>query len=137
MASMEGYSITPHGETGFRAVQLAGVTIAVKDTDGRPVTGVLVSLSTDGYSTNQLTNAEGQLTVTGVRPGTYFVRPVLKEYVFEPSSLSIDLQEGRRDTGRFTARRVAFSCYGTVRALDGAPVANAAVEAVSAVLLLH
>ena len=53
----------------------------------QPLQGVLLSLSGDGYRNNNATQADGKFTFSALSAGGYFLRPLLKEYLFEPSSL--------------------------------------------------
>eukprot|EP00698_Gefionella_okellyi_P005660 TRINITY_DN1512_c1_g1_i1.p1 TRINITY_DN1512_c1_g1~~TRINITY_DN1512_c1_g1_i1.p1 ORF type:complete len:1156 (+),score=295.52 TRINITY_DN1512_c1_g1_i1:71-3538(+) len=139
VASKDGYQITPLAGHNFRAVQLTGVEISVVDSDGAPVTGVHVSVTSAGGYVNKkeedrFTSATGVLTLSNLRPGSYYVRPQLKEYSFEPATMTADLSEGVPATARFVAKRNAFSVFGVVRRLDGTPVAGAVVEAFSETL---
>eukprot|EP01087_Luapelamoeba_hula_P013714 TRINITY_DN3937_c0_g1_i1.p1 TRINITY_DN3937_c0_g1~~TRINITY_DN3937_c0_g1_i1.p1 ORF type:complete len:545 (+),score=118.07 TRINITY_DN3937_c0_g1_i1:403-2037(+) len=95
--------------------------------------GVLLSLSGSGYRNNNFTNPEsGTLVFPSLEPGDYFLRPLLKEYVFTPASQSIKISEGEEKTVTIEGRRVAYSLYGRVRALNGDPEKNVAVRVTSA-----
>ena len=89
--------------------------------------------------------------------GSYHLRPLLKEYEFEPSTLNIDVGEGESlvatrqrklhverslncctatgetKTFTLTATRVSYSCFGSVRSLNGAAEKHVVVEAVGKV----
>lgn len=41
-------------------------------------------------------------------PGDYFVRPVLKEYSFEPQTKTVKIQEGQTEIVNLSGNRVAF-----------------------------
>lgn len=41
-----------------------------------------------------MTGPEGTLTFHSLSPGEYFLRPMMKEYKFEPSSQIIQIKEG-------------------------------------------
>lgn len=103
----------------------------VKDQDSNPVSGVLLSLSGSGnYRNNNLTTASGAYSFNSLNPGSYYLRPLLKEYVFEPSSKSIEVAEGQDLTVTIKATRVAFSCFGNVTSLNGDAEKFVTVEAV-------
>lgn len=60
----------------------------------------------------------------------YFLRPLLKEYDFGGSvSRSITLKDASAVTESFSATRVAYSVFGTIRSLNGEPEKNVVVEA--------
>lgn len=129
LASKDGYQLTAHDQTHFRAVQLTSVQISIRDEQGHPVSGVLTSLSTEGYGSNHQSTAAGTVTVTALRPGSYYIRPLLKEYVFTPATLTQELLEGQMTEVQFVAKRVAFSVFGGVQSLAGQPIADVKVEA--------
>jgi hypothetical protein len=62
------------------------VAVTVQDEAGKPLQGVVISLSGEGYRSNNPTNQQGIFTVSALHPGSYYLRPLLKEYVFTPSS---------------------------------------------------
>jgi hypothetical protein len=64
-------------------------------------------------------------------PGDYYIRAVLKEYKFEPATITATVKEGIVESVRMTATRHAYSCFGTVRHLGGQRVPGVHVEAVS------
>ena len=56
------------------------------DAEGKPIKGVYVSLSgSHSYRNNSATNGLGMQKYEYLYPGTYYIRPILKEYVFKPS----------------------------------------------------
>jgi len=107
------------------------VTISARDEDGEPITGVVLSLSRERYRHNNSTGPDGSFTFVSLFPGAYLVRPVLKEYTFEPLAITVDVEEGGAHAEQFTAKRVAFSCFGVVQSLNGAPEAGVLVSAVA------
>jgi protocatechuate 3,4-dioxygenase beta subunit len=120
------------GETVVKAVKLAALTVIVKDTNGSPLSGVLVSLSgdaADGYHSNGFTLADGTLQSGRLMPGEYFAKPMEKEYSFKPASRTVTIVEGSAPVVEFVGERTAFSVHGTVATLDGTPLAGAAVSA--------
>lgn len=99
-ANADGYVFTPLEKQGeFLAFKLAEIVVEVLNEDGSPLSGALLSLSggTD-YRKNSVTQTNGRLSFTDLGPGQYFLRPMLKEYSFEPSSKMIDIEEGTQVT---------------------------------------
>eukprot|EP00727_Mastigamoeba_balamuthi_P003826 m51a1_g13440 putative nodal modulator 1-like (331) ;mRNA; r:494-1486 len=81
---------------------------------------------------NDLTGADGRTSVSGLAPGQYFVRPLLKEYAFSPATRTLTVAEGSEAAAEFTAERTAFSVHGAVRTLNGEAVQGVDVSAVPA-----
>lgn len=140
-AVKEGYVLTPVPRKAhwFDARRLAEVLVEVVEevtTDGEtsvvPLPGVLLSLSGgDRYRRNSATGADGRLTFGSLSPSEYFLRPMMKEYSFEPPSEMVEVAEGATVEVRIMGHRVAFSCFGTVISPCGDPEAGVVVEAVS------
>lgn len=88
-AEKEGYELTAVGDLDFVARKLASVQASVKvaSTEGEALAGVLLSLSGEGYRNNNATGSEGSFIFSTLSAGLYFLRPLLKEYVFEPASM--------------------------------------------------
>eukprot|EP01114_Cavostelium_apophysatum_P010153 TRINITY_DN2361_c0_g1_i6.p1 TRINITY_DN2361_c0_g1~~TRINITY_DN2361_c0_g1_i6.p1 ORF type:complete len:1184 (-),score=357.86 TRINITY_DN2361_c0_g1_i6:30-3581(-) len=130
VANKEGYNFEETTARNFKAFKLAKLTIAVLDQAKKAVPRVLLSLSGENFRTNNITNANGELNIYNLVPGEYFVRPMLKEYNFEPSSKTITVEQGQDHRADFVAKRVAFSCYGSLISLNGEPEGLVTVEAV-------
>ena len=116
----------------FTAKKLASVVVRMVDEQGAPLPEVLVSLSggETNYRTNEQTGPNGSLSFLGLSPGEYFVKPVLKEYEFEPRSKLITVKEGAEEVVEVTAKRIAFSLYGSVTGLKGEAEAGVTMEAI-------
>uniref|UniRef100_A0A914VZ87 Nodal modulator 3 n=1 Tax=Plectus sambesii TaxID=2011161 RepID=A0A914VZ87_9BILA len=134
-AVKEGYLFTQEEKAAFgtlKAFKLSQLTIKLFDMDKTPLGGVLISLSGGvNYRSNNITDDSGVITFLGLSPGEYFVRPIFKEYSFEPQTKTVRMQEGQTEIVNLYGNRVAFSCFGNVRHLAGQSVAQAAVQAVS------
>ncbi|XP_033218946.1 nodal modulator 2 isoform X2 [Belonocnema kinseyi] len=131
-ATMEGYVVTgPDAKGIFSAQKLAEIYVNVLDeADEKALQGVLLSLSGgQSYRKNSITNENGQMTFKSLSPGEYYLRPMMKEYKFNPSSKVINVQEGLTVEVKLTGNRVAFSAYGAVTSLNGEPEAGLLVEA--------
>lgn len=82
-AETEGYVFTPLDTLGnFAAFKLAEIVVDVKNEDGTPLPGALLSLSGGGsdYRKNSVTQKNGRLSFMGLGPGQYFLRSMLKEF---------------------------------------------------------
>ena len=95
-AVKQGYIFTEEGRLGhFFASKLAEVVVTAVDEEGEKLSGVLVTIAGGvDYRQNSLTNKDGVIAFTELSPGEYFVRPMMKEYKFEPASKMISIQEG-------------------------------------------
>ncbi|RWS12490.1 nodal modulator 3-like protein [Dinothrombium tinctorium] len=117
----------------FESQKLAGIIVKVVDSNDKSnLKDVLISISggSDNFRKNSITPENGQLAFVGLNPGQYFVRAVLKEFQFEPSSKILDLKQGETVTIEIKGKRVAFSCFGVTNSLNGQPEGGVALEAV-------
>lgn len=131
-AVREGYVFTEMAEKfgHFQSFKLAEIAVEVKDEADNRLSGVLLSLSGGNqYRRNNMTQ-DGSLVFLGLSPGHYFLKPMMKEYNFQPSSQMIEVVEGVTVDVAITGKRVAFSCYGSVLSLNGEPEPSVFVEAV-------
>lgn len=114
----------------FQHERLGGMTVQVTDSDGHAVAGAVIALSgDDAFRQHGLTSADGVFTSVPLFSGTYFVRPMLKEYVFVPSAHEVNVLEGANVSVKVVATRTAYSAFGSVVALNGLPLSNVAVTA--------
>ena len=96
-AEKRGYIIRPAETFGdFLAEKLAEITVHLIDhATGLPLPSVLVAAAGGvGYRQNSQTGADGKVTLLSLNPGEYFIKPVLKEYRFEPSSKLVQIEDG-------------------------------------------
>lgn len=116
----------------FSAHKLAEVLVAVADGSGRPLAGVLLSVSGDDYRGTELTDAEGRFRFLGLSPGVYYVRAAMKEFVFEMGGGGeVRVEEGRAVTLTVAGQRVSFTASGVVQSLSGEPEPHLALEALA------
>lgn len=97
IAEKESYVLTgPDGKGFFKAHKLAEINVTVTDNSTKePLQGVLLSLTGgEKYRKNSVTQEGGVLSFHSLSPGEYFLRPMMKEYKFEPSSQIIQVKEG-------------------------------------------
>lgn len=111
-ASKSGYHIRQTGDTSFECHKLGQIEVRIHgeaDSETGTVPAVLLSLSSDnGYRNNTVGGAGGAFTFTDLFPGSFYLRPVLKEYSFSPRAMAIDLESGETKVIDFHATRVAF-----------------------------
>ncbi|CAI6000500.1 unnamed protein product [Closterium sp. NIES-64] len=131
-----GYVFKALGDNSFEAQKLASITVKIAmsaeiSTANEPLPSVLLSLTGDASFRRNEATSPGQnvFAFEGLFPGSYYLRPVLKEYEFSPAARPINLQSGQEVDVAFTAKRVAFSVLGSVHSLSGAPQAGVQVEA--------
>lgn len=132
-AKKRGYIVRPAKAFGdFIAEKLAEISVLVVDSaTGQPLPSVLVAAAGGvGYRQNSQTGPDGRVTLSSLNPGEYFIKPVLKEYRFDPSSKLIEIEDGATVELQIKGERVAFSCFGSVTALNGEPEGSVSVEAV-------
>ncbi|KAL6517503.1 hypothetical protein OROMI_033204 [Orobanche minor] len=131
-ASKPGYYVKQIGQYAFSCQKLGQISVRLYlgEHSNEPFPSVLLSLSgEDGYRNNSLTGIGGTFMFTNLFPGSFYLRPLLKEYAFSPPAESIDLGSGDSKEVVFYATRVAFSAMGKVTLLSGKPKEGVSVEA--------
>ena len=105
----------------FEATRLSRISVEVKDDKGEPLPEVLISISggSDNYRKNSVTPANGRLTFDNLHLGQYFIRLMMKEYDFEPSSKMVSVTDGSDLTVDVIGKKVAFSAVGVADSLNG------------------
>lgn len=83
----------------------------------------------DGYRNNSITGVGGHFTFENLFPGSFYLRPLLKEYAFSPRAQPIELGSGESKEVVFEATRVAFSAMGVITLLSGLPKEGITIEA--------
>lgn len=88
--------VGPNEDGNFFAQKLAEIQVEVlSEQDRKPLHGALLSLSGgESYRSNLQTNDNGKITFHSLSPNQYFLKPMMKEYQFEPSSKIIQVKEG-------------------------------------------
>ncbi|KAG5567843.1 hypothetical protein RHGRI_003128 [Rhododendron griersonianum] len=131
-ASKPGYYVKPVGPHSFSCQKLGQISVRIysKEDVKEPFPSVLLSLSgEDGYRNNSITAAGGIFLFDNLFPGSFYLRPLLKEYAFSPPAQAIDLGSGEAKEIIFQATRVAYSAMGMVTLLSGQPKEGVSVEA--------
>ncbi|CAG0885277.1 unnamed protein product [Cyprideis torosa] len=128
----EGYQLTEIESGRWKAMKLASIVVEAKEKDsGNSLDGAVVTLAGgDSQRENKLTNEDGKLTFWSLLPGEYFIRPILKEYKFTPTSQIVTLVEGQSVTVAFEGERVAYSVRGKIFSLTGEGEGGVSVKAV-------
>ncbi|GBP38175.1 Nodal modulator 1 [Eumeta japonica] len=102
------------------AHKLAEITVLLLDrADGKPLQGALVSVSGGSYRRNLQTGEEGQLTFPSLAPAEYYVKPLMKEYRFEPPHKIVAVEEGHTHSLTLRGVRIAWSALGTLVSVGG------------------
>lgn len=116
----------------FNAHKLCEIVVTVKDEAGKRLNGVLLSLSGgESYRKNLITGSDGSINFHSLSPSQYFLKPMMKEYKFEPNSKMIEIADGETVNLELVGKRIAYSAFGQVTSLNGEPFANVILEAVS------
>lgn len=131
-ASKTGYHLKQVGPNSFSCQKLSQISVHIysKDDAEEPIPSVLLSLSgDDGYRNNSVSGTGGVFLFDHLFPGSFYLRPLLKEYAFSPPAQAIELGSGESREVVFQATRVAYSATGTVTLLSGQPKEGVSVEA--------
>ncbi|KAH8252554.1 hypothetical protein KR032_000575 [Drosophila birchii] len=133
-AEKESYVFSDYNRqtASFSAHKLCEITVVVKDEAGQALSGVLLSLSGgESYRKNLVTGDNGAINFHSLSPSQYYLRPMMKEYKFEPNSKMIEIKDGETVPVTLTGKRFAYSIFGSVTSLNGDPFAGVNVQAVA------
>ncbi|KAH8306904.1 hypothetical protein KR044_000535 [Drosophila immigrans] len=133
-AEKESYVFSEYSRqsNSFSAHKLCEIEVTVTDDAGQPLSGVLLSLSGgESYRKNLVTGDNGAINFHSLSPSQYFLRPMMKEYKFEPNSKMIDIKDGETIQVTLTGKRFAYSIFGTITSLNGDPFAEVNVQAIA------
>lgn len=131
-ASKPGYHVKAVGPNSFSCQKLGQISVHIysKEDSQELFPSVLLSLSgEDGYRNNSVAGAGGTFLFDNLFPGSFYLRPLLKEYAFSPAAQAIELGSGESQEVVFQATRVAYSAMGSVTLLSGQPKEGVLVEA--------
>lgn len=83
---------------------------------GTDPTGVFLSLSgSGGFKHNARLRADQAITFQGLQPGTYYLKPLLREHSFEPPVADLQLADGQQMELTLSAVRSAWGISGAVK----------------------
>ncbi|KAI6214901.1 hypothetical protein M3Y94_00322600 [Aphelenchoides besseyi] len=131
---LQGYQFTQtNNKNSFKSTKLSKLQISYYDeVTKKSLPEVLISLSGgDNYRSNSVVNENGHYVFVGLPAGEYFVRSVLREYRFEPTSTPVTIKEGETIELKMFGQRYAYSAFGKVLTAGGIPVNQMTVEAIS------
>jgi protocatechuate 3,4-dioxygenase beta subunit len=132
-ASKDGYKIVPEAKNpyNFNAEKLSFLRVKVVDTNGKPLSSVFLSLSSAdrGFKINNNTNSEGYYDFFELYSGEYYIKPLFKEYKFEPSQKLVKILGGQHYEETLVAHRIAFSIYGKINNLNKEKVEGLYIQA--------
>uniref|UniRef100_A0A7N0VIJ7 Carbohydrate-binding-like fold protein n=1 Tax=Kalanchoe fedtschenkoi TaxID=63787 RepID=A0A7N0VIJ7_KALFE len=122
-ASKPGYYLKPLGQFKFACQKLGQINVSIYSEEANEVfPPALLSLSGEhGYRNNSISKAGGVHLFDNLFPGSFYLRPLLKEYAFSPPAQEIELSSGESREVTFQAIRVAYSATGTVTLVSGQP----------------
>lgn len=99
----------------FTSKQLASVVVSVDLPAGTQPSAVFLSLSgSGGFKSNARLGPDSSLTFQDLQPGTYYLKPLLREHQFEPPVADLVLADGQAAAVTLTAVRSAWGIGGTV-----------------------
>lgn len=82
----------------------------------------------ESYRKNVITADDGKIRFHSLSPSQYFLRPMMKEYKFDPASKIINVKDGETLFVELVGKRVAYSMLGSITSLNGEPFPNIIVE---------
>lgn len=116
IAVKEGFKIkrSSDNDFNFNAEKLSFLKVKIVDTNLKPLSSVFISLSSaeHGFKINNSTNNEGFFNFVDLFSGEYYIKPLYKEYIFDPPQKLVKIQGGQHYEEVLTAKRIAFSIYG-------------------------
>ncbi|KAJ8983444.1 hypothetical protein NQ317_013207 [Molorchus minor] len=135
VAKKESYVLSgPDKDGNFLAHKLAEVIVEVIDAaDNSQLAFIstnlivgcfIISLGGESYRRNLQSDVNGKISFHSLSPSEYFLRPMMKEYTFEPNAKIIPVQEGQTVHVKLIGKRVAYSAFGQVVSLNGEPEDN-------------
>ncbi len=132
-ASKDGFKIVSDAKNkfNFNAEKLSFLRVKIIDTTGKPLSSVFISLSTaeKGFKLNNNTNNEGYYDFSELFSGEYYIKPLFKEYKFEPAQKHIKINGGQHYEETLVAHRIAFSIYGKINNLNKEKVDGLYIQA--------
>ncbi|GMT19361.1 hypothetical protein PFISCL1PPCAC_10658 [Pristionchus fissidentatus] len=134
-ATMDGYAFTEGSKHGdLKSLKLSQLTLTFEDKlTGEKLDDVTLYVrgtAGEKKTAHHRVEKDGQIKLAALAPGT-FIRAVLQEYDFDPSTITVTMKEGEHDEKTIKGTRSAYSAFGVVREMSGAPLVDVRVEALS------
>jgi hypothetical protein len=110
-----GFYLKSIGDNSFSCQKLGKIVVTILAGEGAEevLPSVLLSLSGDhGYRKNAATSAGAGFSFNDLFPGSFYLRPLLKEYSFAPAAQAIEVGSGEIKEVAFSARRIAYRYFG-------------------------
>eukprot|EP01080_Neovahlkampfia_damariscottae_P007378 gene7378-11700_t len=126
----EGYKVLRQSPTNFFASKYSKLTVEVIDQESKILPKVFLSLSGEGFRKNSLSSEIGPTNFDKLFSGNFYLKPLLKEYIFEPQSVSITIKEGESKNIKIKGKRVAYSSFGNLKTLNAKPIEGVVVQAI-------
>lgn len=113
------------------ATKLVKVEVSIAQMKRRDKSGVLVTITgiKKGFRKNAETNEEGLVSFWKLPGDSYYIKPLFKEFEFQPSFHQIEVDGNRDEFVSFTAIRTGFSALGLVLSLNNNPLSDVTVVA--------
>lgn len=107
---LEGYKFTKTAANNFQALKLSKLVVTYFDEETQKSLGeVLVSVSGGvDYRSNVVVDQNGRKSFVGLPAGEYFITSVLREYEFQPNSVSVVVKEGETVERKIYGKRFAY-----------------------------
>ena len=130
-ATKYGYSISKRENSlDFDAVKLASISITFESQNNLISKGILLALSrSDGFKYTITTTSE-ETFINELEPGTYYLRPLLREYQFTPNQISFELHPSSHQHLNFSVLKTRFGISGEVRRITGEPEPDVEISAI-------
>ncbi|GMR42470.1 hypothetical protein PMAYCL1PPCAC_12665 [Pristionchus mayeri] len=134
-ATKDGYAFTEGAKHGdLKSIKLSQLTLTFEDkATGERLDDVMLYVrgtAGEKKTAHHKVDGSGIIKLAALAPGT-FIRAVLQEYEFDPSTITVDTKEGEHDEKTIRGTRIAYSAFGVVREMSGSPLREVRVEALS------
>ncbi|KAF8358881.1 nra-4 [Pristionchus pacificus] len=133
-ATKDGYAFAEGGKHGdLKSIKLSQLTLTFEDkATGEKLDEVMLYVRGTGEkkTSHHRVEKDGQIKLTALAPGT-LIRAVVQEYELDPSTITVNTKEGEHDEKTIRGTRNAYTAFGVVREMSGAPLREVRVEALS------
>lgn len=128
------FSVTKTAIPHFFQVEgtrLVKVEVSIQQMKRKDKSGVLVTITgiKKGFRKNAETNEEGLVSFWKLPEDSYYIKPLLKEFEFQPNFHQIEVDGNRDEFVSFIGIRTGFSALGIVLSLNNNPLSDVTVLA--------